>query len=126
MSKKILLEQNINLAKWMKFSLFLTGIILLFSGLVWWFFLFKGYYELGHFPSYGDPEIVSFDGLDRKFLIYSLLFMFWGFICWMLITISSLFFKLKIINKSNLIIGLIGIGLDCSVVLNSGFDWITD
>ena len=104
----------------------LAGISMILSGLTWAFFIFKGYLRVGHLPVYGDAEVVSFDGLDRQLVGYALITAFLAFGIWALLTLISIVAGLKIINRTSITIGLIGIAI-CFVAFRSPqFEWLLD
>lgn len=82
---------------------------MILSELIWIFFIGKGYINLGRLPNYGDPEVVSFNGLDRMLVIYSFGIMLCGSLIWITITIINYFVKMYIINNRTLVFGVITI-----------------
>jgi hypothetical protein len=104
----------------------IIGICLVFSGFIWYYLILKGYYLLGHLPVFGDTEIISFDGFDRQLINITFLTMFWGTCIWIIMNLCSFLFKLKIITKSNLIVGLIGIVIVLTIILSPQLGWILD
>lgn len=104
----------------------LAGISMILSGLTWAAFIFKGYLRVGHLPVYGDPEVVSFNGLDRQLVGYAFATAFFAFGIWALLTLISVVANLKIINRISVTIGIIGIVI-CFVLFRSPqFEWLLD
>ena len=93
------------------YLLVITGLII--GASIWSYFFIRGYLILGHFPNYGDPEIVSFDGIDRQMVIYSLLVMFFGMPAFVILTVIDLITKFKIVNSTIRIIGILAGSQKC-------------
>ena len=109
-----------------KYTQLTIGICFLLSGLIWCFFILKGYSLMGHLPVFGDPEVISFSGLDRYLIFFTLDVVFFGFCILTLITLICILFRLKFLNRLNLIIGLVGIALDIVIFYSPQFEWILD
>ncbi len=104
----------------------LAAISMVLAGLTWAIFIFKGYRRLGHLPVYGDPEVVSFNGLDRQLVGYAFVTAFFAFGIWALLTLISVVANLKIINRTSVTIGIIGFVI-CFVFFRSPqFEWLLD
>jgi uncharacterized membrane protein HdeD (DUF308 family) len=104
----------------------LAGINMILSGLTWSFFIFKGYLRVDHLPVYGDPEVVSFNGLDRQLVNYALITAFIAFCIWGFLTLISIVSDLKIISRTSVTSGLIGIAICFVVFRGPQFEWLLD
>lgn len=104
---------------------FIAGICMVLGGLIVAVFILKGYLKLGHLPVYGDPEVVTFNGLDGQLVTYAVLSAFLGFGIWTLLILVN-FMGYKIINRTSVTIGIIGI-VFCFVIFRSPqFEWLLD
>ena len=106
------------------YLLAVTGLII--GASIWGHFFIQGYFTLGHLPTYGDPEIVSFDGIDRQMVIYSLVTMFYGMLTFIILTIVDLINRFKIVNSTVRIIGIFSLFLDILVIYSDQAKWLLD
>ena len=82
--------------------------------------------ELGHLPEYGDRELISFDGLDRKLLVYATFIMFYGILTWTGTFFLVRIFRVKRIKKWKLILGALVLILNILIMFSPSFEWALD
>lgn len=111
------------LCKWL---FVVSSFALLFAAGVWLYFIILGFSEIGHLPRYGDPEVISFDGLDRQILLLSLNIMFYGLIAWVLSVIANRVLRLFKTNKVIFRIGLTALIADLLIIFSPCFVWALD
>lgn len=109
-----------------KYILKFTVTLLLLSIIIWGYFIILGATQIGHFPKYGDPEIISINGIDRKALILGTLIMFYGIITLVICHLINAILKLKTINKKLIFISLSVTGINLAIIYSSAFAWALD
>ncbi|WP_432670978.1 hypothetical protein [Flavobacterium sp. SM2513] len=123
--------QNIELTKKSRINATFNSVLvfieltMLLSILIFSFFVIKGYSVLGHIPFYGDKEIVSFNGFDRKVVIIMLYPMWFGVYVWIFILVCSFLSNFKRKRKA-VIFGLILCLLNILAMFSSQLAWIID
>jgi len=107
------------------FHLLVPALITLANS-VWIFFISKFYINNGRLPIYGDPEIVSFNGLDRNLVAYSLGVMIYGTFIWIIITSINFFVRKNVVSKIALVFGIIVISISLILILSPQSTWLLD
>lgn len=95
------------------------------SILIFLFLVLKGYLYLGHIPSYGDKEVISFNGLDRIIVKVMLYLMSLGYILWLSCMFCGLLSGLERKRKF-VIIGFVLCFLNVLAMFSSQFAWVLD
>ena len=98
---------------------------MLVSTLIWVYFIVLGWVQIGHFPEYGDFEVVSSNGWDRNLIIFSTITIFYGLCIWPGSILLAKIFKTKM-NKWALIISLTITILDLLIIVSPAFSWLLD
>ena len=103
-----------------------SSLALLLSAGVWLYFIALGFAEIGHLPRYGDPEVISFDGLDRQLLLASTTTMFYGIITWVLTLLLIRTLKIFKPDKSIFKMGLVALVVNLLIIFSPCFTWALD
>lgn len=114
------------ISKVLQSIILMSSIVLSISAIIWIYFIILGFIHIGHLPRYGDTEIISFDGLDRKLIVYSLSPMFYGFCCWAAALLINKIFKITKIDNWLFISSLIIVILNILIVISPSFVWALD
>jgi len=104
----------------------LTLALVILSTIIWLYFILLGSFHLGHFPKYGDPELISFDGIDRKALILSTLITIYGVLIIMICNLANLILRLRAISKKLIFISIAVVILNFIIIYSSAFEWALD
>jgi len=110
----------------LKSVLTLTTFLLICSGLIWIYFIAYGTIELGNFPKYGDPELISFDGFDRKLIVGSTFIMFYGILTWIGTFLLTTVLRIKRIPPRVLILGISALTVNLLIMFSPSFTWALD
>jgi hypothetical protein len=108
------------------YTLRLTTILLVLSIIIWSYFILQGLIEFGHFPKYGDSELISLNGFDRKAIIFATMIMIYGILTILSCYLVNLILKLQTIRKKLIIISLMVIGINLLIMYSSAFGWALD
>lgn len=114
------------ISPFLKSVLTLTTILLICSGLIWVYFIAYGTIEFGHLPKYGDPELISYDGLDRKLIVCSTLIMFYGVLTWTGTFLLTRVLRIKGIPPRVLNLGLLTLIGNLLIMFSPSFIWALD
>ena len=92
----------------------------------WIILITEGTIANGHIPTYGDIETISFDGWDRAFVGYSLTFIFFGGLAWLIATLLYKKVKWVKLNRTIYIVGLISLIINTLIILSPCLTWALD
>lgn len=98
---------------------------MIISILIFCFFVAKGFSVLGHIPFYGDIEVISYNGLDRKVAIAMFFPILYGTFSWIFITICGIILNVNRKRKA-IVLGSILCLLNILMMFSSQFAWIID
>jgi hypothetical protein len=115
-----------DLPKLLNKSFTTLSVILFLPVIIWVAFIFMGYQKLGHLPTLGDPEVVSFEGFDRFLVITALYVYMFGGVIWFLLIIINFILKLREIRWKYFVIGATAIGLTILLTFTPQFSWLLD
>ena len=110
----------------LKILISLSTLLLLASGIIWIYFIVMGWIQIGHFPHYGDSEIISINGPDRKLILFSTITLFYSICVWPIAVLFNKIFQLQSINRGVVIFGLFIFFIDILLIMSPAFDWILD
>lgn len=104
----------------------ILSFLLAFCCIGWIVLIAEGAYINGHIPKYGDIETISFDGLDRFFVGYSLTIMILGGLLWLTVTIINKKLKWIKFNRTIFAIGIISIIVSALIIISPCSTWALD
>jgi hypothetical protein len=95
------------------------------AGAVWVTLILKGYADLGRLPVPGEPVNINFEGLDVIIGLTLIIMYVFPFI-WAGLTAGIIAFKGVRLNRTSIVIGIVGIVLDVVIIFSPQFRWIMD
>ena len=123
--------QNIEYSRKSKISIILNSMFtfielsMIISFIIFCFFVIKGYAILGHIPFYGDKEVISYNGFDRKVVMAMLYPTFYGMFSWIFLIVCGIIVNVNRKRKA-VIFGLVLCLLNILILFSSQFEWIID
>ena len=108
------------------YTLRMATILLVLSIIIWSYFVLLGLLEFGHFPKYGDTELISSNGFDRKAIIFATFIMFYGISTILICYLVNLILKPQIIRKKLIFTSMVIIGINLLIMYSSAFGWALD
>ena len=120
-------ETKIKIAyPFVKYTSRLSVVFLILSIIIWSYFIIIGSIEFGHFPKYGDTELISSNGIDRNVIIFATQLMFYGILTILICYLINFILKLQAINEKLIITSLLVIGINVLIIFSSAFVWALD
>lgn len=92
----------------------------------WIFIIAEGAVVNGRLPLYGDIETVSFNGWDRIFIQYPMIFMLFGGIFWLPLTLVNSKTNWFQPNETTITMGFAACILDLLIILSPYSTWALD